>query len=193
MHAARVKAIRERRLDDVDLGNRRIAIDGRSRPLDDLTREVLLEWLAYRTASWPSTANPYLLVNHRGANGTGPVRAPATSPRQHCGGRASPWNGSASTGNSRRPSPSAPTHCIWPRCSASTPRPRSATRKTHGNSSSQPPKSKIPQAAKEMHDHSRRRVRAPNLCRVRAGPCCVSPLLCESAHVASPGSDPGHR
>ncbi|HEY0933182.1 MAG TPA: hypothetical protein VGD91_05490, partial [Trebonia sp.] len=73
MHAVRVKAIREIRLDDVDLGNRRITIGGRTRPIDDLTREVLLEWLAYRTARWPSTANPYLLVNHRSANGTGPV------------------------------------------------------------------------------------------------------------------------
>ena len=73
MHAARVKAIREIRLDDIDLGNRRIVIGGRARPLDDLTREVLLEWLAYRSARWPSTANPYLLVNHRSANGTGPV------------------------------------------------------------------------------------------------------------------------
>jgi hypothetical protein len=74
MHAARVKTIRELRLDDVDLGNRRIVIGGRMRPLDDLTREVLLEWLTYRSARWPSTANPYLLVNHRSANGTGPVR-----------------------------------------------------------------------------------------------------------------------
>jgi hypothetical protein len=43
MHAARFKAIREIRLDDVDLGNRRITIGGRAPPLDDLTRQVLLE------------------------------------------------------------------------------------------------------------------------------------------------------
>jgi integrase len=73
MHAARVKAIREIRLDDVDLGNRRIVIGGRSRPLDDLTRQVLLEWLAHRGDRWPSTANPYLLVSQQSANGTGPV------------------------------------------------------------------------------------------------------------------------
>ena len=73
MHAARVKAIREIRLDDVDLGNRRIVIGGRVRPLDDLTHEVLIEWLAYRSARWPSTANPYLLASQRSANGTGPV------------------------------------------------------------------------------------------------------------------------
>jgi integrase len=73
MHAARVKAIRELRLDDIDLGNRRITIGGRTRPLDDLTRQVLLEWLDHRAARWPSTANPYLLVNSRSANGTSPV------------------------------------------------------------------------------------------------------------------------
>jgi integrase len=73
MHAARAKAIREIRLDDIDLGNQRIVIGGRARPLDDLTRQVLLEWLAHRSARWPSTANPYLLVNQRSANGTGPV------------------------------------------------------------------------------------------------------------------------
>ena len=73
MHAARVKAIREIRLDDVDLGNRRIVIGGRARPLDDLTRQVLLEWLAHRGDRWPSTANPHLLVNQHSANGTGPV------------------------------------------------------------------------------------------------------------------------
>ena len=73
MHAARAKAIREIRLDDIDLGNQRIVIGGPARPLDDLTRQVLLEWLAHRSARWPSTANPYLLVNQRSANGTGPV------------------------------------------------------------------------------------------------------------------------
>ena len=73
MHAARVKAIREIRLDDVDLGNRRIVIGGRARPLDDLTRQVLLEWLAHRGTRWPSTASPHLLVSQQSANGTGPV------------------------------------------------------------------------------------------------------------------------
>jgi hypothetical protein len=33
-----LSAIRELHLDDVDLGNRRLAVTGRSRPLDDLTR-----------------------------------------------------------------------------------------------------------------------------------------------------------
>jgi integrase len=73
MHAARAKAIRELLLDDVDLGNRRITISGRARRLDDLTRQVLAEWLSYRSTRWPSTANPYLLVNQHSANGTRPA------------------------------------------------------------------------------------------------------------------------
>ncbi len=73
MHAARIKAIRELRLDDVDLGSRRIVIGGRARPLDELTRQILLEWLTHRSTRWPSTASPHLLVNQMSANGTGPV------------------------------------------------------------------------------------------------------------------------
>ena len=73
MHAARRKAIRELRLDDVDLGNRRPAIGGRTRPIDELTRQVLVEWLSYRNTRWPCTANPHLLINQMSANGTGPV------------------------------------------------------------------------------------------------------------------------
>jgi integrase len=73
MHAARFKAIRQVRLDDIDLGNRRITISGRAQPLDDLTRQVLLEWLAHRATRWPSTANPHLMVNQHSANGTEPV------------------------------------------------------------------------------------------------------------------------
>ncbi len=73
MHAARFKVIREIRLDDVDLGNWRITISGRTRPLDGLTRQVLLEWLAHRAARWPSMANPHLMVNQHSANGTEPV------------------------------------------------------------------------------------------------------------------------
>ena len=50
----------------------------------------------------------------------------------------------ARAGNSRKPSPTAPTPCIWRRCSASTPRPPSATPRTPGYSwrpqqSSKPP------------------------------------------------------
>src|SRR5260370_266533 len=73
MHAARRKAIRELLLDDVDLGNRRLTISGQVRPIDELTRQVLLEWLSHRADRWPCTANPHLLINQMSANSTGPV------------------------------------------------------------------------------------------------------------------------
>jgi integrase len=76
VHAARPGQIRALQLDDVDLGNRRITIAGRTRPLDDLTRRLLIEWLDYRRARWPHTANRHLLVSKRSALGPGPVSAP---------------------------------------------------------------------------------------------------------------------
>jgi len=40
MHAARLKVIRGLLLDDLDLGSRRLAIDGRTRPIGELARQV---------------------------------------------------------------------------------------------------------------------------------------------------------
>jgi site-specific recombinase XerD len=73
IHAARPKAIRELRLDDIDLGNRRLTIAGRARPLDDLTRTMILEWLDHRRTRWPDTANPHLIINQQTAMETVPV------------------------------------------------------------------------------------------------------------------------
>jgi integrase len=73
VHAARPKTIREMHLADIDLGNRRIAITGRARPLDDLTRHLLLAWLDYRACRWPGTANPHLILNQQTAMTTRPV------------------------------------------------------------------------------------------------------------------------
>jgi hypothetical protein len=73
VHAARTSQIRVLRLDDVDLGNRRIVIAGRVRPLDDLTHQLLRQWLDHRHSRWPGTANPYLLINQQTATETGPV------------------------------------------------------------------------------------------------------------------------
>lgn len=73
IHAARTKAIRELQLEDVDLGNRRLTIAGRSRPMDDLTHQLLRDWLNYRRARWPGTANPHLIINQQTAMETGPV------------------------------------------------------------------------------------------------------------------------
>jgi integrase len=41
IHAARHSDIVKLRLDDVDLGNRRLSLNGRSRPLDELTYQLL--------------------------------------------------------------------------------------------------------------------------------------------------------
>ena len=73
VHAARPGQIRAMQLSDVDLGNRRLSIAGQDRPLDDLTRQVLTDWLAYRQQRWPDTANPHLLISIATAPGTGPV------------------------------------------------------------------------------------------------------------------------
>jgi len=65
VHAARPETIRHLALGDIDLGNRRIALAGQSRPLDDLTRRLILTWLDHRRARWPHTANPYLITNNQ--------------------------------------------------------------------------------------------------------------------------------
>ncbi|MFB6857416.1 hypothetical protein ACFCWV_33715 [Streptomyces sp. NPDC056341] len=67
VHAARVAQIASRMLDDVDLGNRRLTIAGRVRPLDDLTRKLLLDWLEHRRRRWPNTAHLRLLINNQTA------------------------------------------------------------------------------------------------------------------------------
>jgi hypothetical protein len=67
VHAARPKTIRKLHLGDIDLGNRRLAIAGQGRPLDDLTRHLLLAWLAHRSHRWPGTANPHLIINQQTA------------------------------------------------------------------------------------------------------------------------------
>jgi integrase len=67
VHAARPKTIRELHLDDIDLGNRRLTITGRTRPLGELTRGLLLAWLEHRRDRWPGTANPHLIINQQTA------------------------------------------------------------------------------------------------------------------------------
>ena len=124
--------IRALQLGDADLGNRRLTIAGRTRPLDDLTCQVLRDWLDHRQARWPDTANPHLLIStpdrarHR-------ARQPRLA-RGACEGCPPPWTGCASTGSSRKPSPAAPTRCTSPWSSASTTPPPSATPPRPGNS-----------------------------------------------------------
>ncbi|MFF2149231.1 hypothetical protein [Kitasatospora sp. NPDC058190] len=69
VHAARVAQIGALMLDDVDIGNRRLTIAGRVRPLDDLTLKLLLDWLEHRRTRW-NTANLHLLINNQTANRT---------------------------------------------------------------------------------------------------------------------------
>lgn len=45
-------------------------IDGRVRPMDELTLHVAREWLDHRRRRWPDTANPHLLINKFTALGT---------------------------------------------------------------------------------------------------------------------------
>jgi hypothetical protein len=54
----------------VVLEDAQLTITGRARPLDDLTLELMVEWLEYRRRRWPSTANLNLLINNQTANTT---------------------------------------------------------------------------------------------------------------------------
>ncbi|WP_413752420.1 hypothetical protein NRF20_09725 [Streptomyces sp. R-74717] len=73
IHAARPKTVRELLLEDLDLGNRRLTLAGRVRPLDDLTRDAILAWLDHRRQRWPNTTNPHLIVSQHTAMDTCPV------------------------------------------------------------------------------------------------------------------------
>jgi integrase len=73
VHALRPEAIRHLALGDIDLGNRRITVSGQSRPLDGLTRRLILEWLDHRRQRWPRTTSPYLLINNQTALTARPV------------------------------------------------------------------------------------------------------------------------
>ncbi|MEU5632303.1 hypothetical protein ACH47C_40860 [Streptomyces rishiriensis] len=70
VHAARVAQIANLMLDDLDIGNRRLTIAGRVRPLDDLTLKLLLDWLEHRRNRWPNTANLHLMINNQTATKT---------------------------------------------------------------------------------------------------------------------------
>lgn len=73
VHAARPMHLTPLLLDDVDLANRQITIGGRTRHLDDLTRQLLIDYLEQRRRRWPRTSNPHLLVTEQSAHETRPV------------------------------------------------------------------------------------------------------------------------
>ncbi len=72
-HAARPRAIRHLLPGDIDLAARRLTIAGHQRLLDDLTYQVLTEWLDHRRARWPATANPHVIINKQTGLTTRPV------------------------------------------------------------------------------------------------------------------------
>ena len=141
VHAARPRAIRELHLGDIDLGNRRLVIAGKGRPLDDLTASLLLAWLQHRGRRWPGTANPHLIINQQTATTTRAVSENWLT--GSCRASRPPSNGSASTGS---PSPTAPTPCTSPPCSGSTTPPPSSTRPSPASSWKPPPNTTAPPA-----------------------------------------------
>jgi hypothetical protein len=72
-HAARTTIIRHLVLDDLDLPNRRITLDGHNRRLGELSYRALRVWLDHRRATWPRTPNRHVLVNTKTVLNTGPV------------------------------------------------------------------------------------------------------------------------
>lgn len=55
IHASRPQAFRLLTLNDIDLPNRRIILNGLARPLDELTHDALRDYLAERRRCWPHT------------------------------------------------------------------------------------------------------------------------------------------
>jgi hypothetical protein len=73
VHAARTATIRHLTLDDLDLLNRRITLDGQPQRLGELTHRALRAWLNHRRAVWPHSPNRHVLIATRTALGTTPV------------------------------------------------------------------------------------------------------------------------
>ena len=72
-NAARTGTIRHLTLDEVDLANRRIILDGRRQRLGDLSYRALRLWLDHRRVTWPHTSNPHVLVSEKTVHGASPV------------------------------------------------------------------------------------------------------------------------
>jgi len=51
----------------------RLTLAGRTRPLDDLTYQLLCDWLEHRRARWPGTVNHHVILNRQTAVESGPV------------------------------------------------------------------------------------------------------------------------
>ncbi|MGW4720646.1 integrase [Nocardia sp. NPDC004260] len=75
-HAARTSVIRNLTLDDLDIPNRRITLDGHHQRMGELTYRASTTWLDHRRGAWPRTPNRHVLVNAKTVLGTGPVSGP---------------------------------------------------------------------------------------------------------------------
>lgn len=73
VHAIRPHEVRRLLLDQIDLPNRRLDVDGTHRFLDPFTAEALTEYVDYRHCRWTHTSNPHLLVNQRTSHEQCPV------------------------------------------------------------------------------------------------------------------------
>jgi integrase len=74
VHALRCGQICALGVDAVDLAAGTLAVDRRPRRLDALTLEQARAWLELRSQRWPTSANPYLLINQSTAGGCKPVK-----------------------------------------------------------------------------------------------------------------------
>ncbi|MCZ0997658.1 hypothetical protein O1M63_05090 [Streptomyces mirabilis] len=137
VHAARPGAMRRLLLDDLDIGNRRLTIDGRTRPLDDLTLQLAQEWLEFRRRRWPGTANLHLLINKQTALGTGPIsKSSVAGPALH--GQIATLERLRMDRQLEEALVHGPDLLHLPRSSDSARRPRFATRTLPANSWSDP-------------------------------------------------------
>jgi site-specific recombinase XerC len=73
VHALRCSEITRLRLDNVDAAVATFCAGRRQRRLDQVTVTELRAWLRLRRLRWPTTANPYLLINQSTAGGIAPV------------------------------------------------------------------------------------------------------------------------
>jgi integrase len=73
IQALRATQMRQLRRDDIDVGNRRLSVNGHVRPLDDATLKALSVYLRHRRDRWPLSTNPHLLVSQQTAYEDGPI------------------------------------------------------------------------------------------------------------------------
>ena len=140
VHALRPDSVRHLALADIDHGNRRITINGQSRPLDDLTRKLIAEWLTWRRDRWPRSSSPYLLVNNQTAMTTRPVSENwLTSPFRGLGVTLEQLRVDRQLDEALT---AGPTRSTSPPCSASATKPPSGTPPPHATSSPAPPRTR---------------------------------------------------